>query len=177
MSEAVNRVVVWSARLSIASLLLAVVTTVVVARVPQSRRWLGLTPQPAYAAGQSIDVPQSVYRGSRRTVIIFVQDWCEACRKAKPIFAELSRNISTIEGVRMVLVPPGGYSAEEIRYAQDIGLAATAVEHLRGEAVRVQIVPTLVVVDNTGQILFAHVGVPRQGEERAFLRATLRSLS
>jgi hypothetical protein len=175
MSEAVNRVVVWSARLSIASLLLAGITTAVMARVPQSRSWLGLAPEPAYAAGQKIDVRESLYRGARRTVIVFIQDSCAACQTAKPVFAELSKSVSALDSVQMVLVPPGNAEAE-IRYAGDIGLPAAAVKPLRGGVVRVQITPTLVVVDSTGQILFAYAGIPRKGEERAFIRATLRAL-
>lgn len=176
MSAAVNRIAVWCARISIATLLLASITTAVMARVPQSRHWLGLAQKPAYAAGETIDVRESVYRGARRTVILFVQESCGACQAAKPVFAELSKSVSALDGVQMVLVPPGNAEAE-IRYARDIGLAVDAVKPLRGEVVRVQITPTLVVVDNTGQVLFAYAGIPRQGEERAFLRTILRSLN
>lgn len=113
-------------------------------------------PPPAYAAGDVIDVPAEWYRGSARTLVLFGQASCGACQDAKPFLQQL---VSTLHGrTAVVVASPGNALADDTAWAAAIGIPGTAVHAVPGR-LRVRVTPTLVIVNQQGEILGAWEGI------------------
>jgi hypothetical protein len=129
--------------------------------MPSVRSRLGLSAErpPAYVAGQTIDVPSRLYDASPRTLLLFVRANCSACQTAKPAFASLVAEARG-RGMPVWLVASGALTDEEGAYAASIGLEADRRMTMPLAGLRLQVVPTLVVVGHSGEVVYAAEGVP-----------------
>jgi hypothetical protein len=101
-------------------------------------------------------VPAEWYRGSARTLVLFGQASCGACQDAKPFLQQL---VSTLHGrTAVVVASPGNALADDTAWAAAIGIPGTAVHAVPGR-LRVRVTPTLVIVNQQGEILGAWEGI------------------
>ena len=140
---------------------------------PELRARLGLAPaRPAsYSVGDRIDVPDRLFAASPLTLLVFVRSNCGACQSAKPAFARITSQLGATS-TRTVIVTAGARSAEELGYATDVGLDRTHLETMDFSNLKLQVVPTLVLVDQRGKVLYAVEGVPSDAQQQDVLRAT-----
>lgn len=150
-----------------------VAITVAALAMPSLRARLGIAPgrSASYSAGQRIDVPASLYDSSPLTLFVFARSSCGACQRAKPVFADIARRLPNPSSVRVVLVTTSTRQEDEVAYARDLGLDQSHITTLNGAGLRLQVVPTLVLVDRLGEIHYASEGVPTAAQEDDLLRA------
>ena len=129
--------------------------------VPGWRRALGLVvPDGAgYAVGDRIDVPVSLYESAPVTLLVFTRSGCGTCQRAKSAMATLAAALRDRATVRVTMVVADGTQADERKYLHDIGLTDGHLAGVDFRALRLQRVPTTVLVDRTGRVLYSLEGV------------------
>lgn len=150
-----------------------VALTIAAAAHPTIRARLGLVPVrvPAYRAGERIDAPPRVYTSSPLTVLLFIRGNCPTCQRSQPVFKSLADRLAATPA-RMVLVTDTR-RPEDAAYASAIGIDSSGVAPLDFSALRLKSVPTLVLVDREGRVLYALEGVPSDRERDALLQAVI----
>jgi hypothetical protein len=131
---------------------------------------------PAYVEGDLIDVPRNLYASTSATVLIFARSSCSVCQRAQPSFAASVRQLRTLPGVAVRLVPTGAKSDDEAAYGRAIGLSEAEITPVAVQTLRLRVVPTVVVVDRNGRIQFSAEGVLSGAQEGA-LRQAAASIS
>ena len=129
-------------------------------------------PPPAYVAGQGIDVPAEWYSSSARTLVLFARDSCGACQKAQPFLKTLVAGLENKASV--VMAHPAGMDVEDVAFAKGLGLADSNI-HVVTANVRVRHTPTLVLVNQQGEILAAWQGVGK-ADKQAEIVTTINGL-
>ena len=147
-----------------------VAATVLAARSPAVRTYFGLRPPPAYAVGASIDLPDRLYRSSPHTLFIFVRSSCAACQAAKPVLAALAPRLRQTP-TDIVMIISGAHAGDEAVYAHDLGVDAAHLVALDLSGLRVKLLPTVVLVNRSGQVLYSVEGVPTAVDQQRFLQA------
>ena len=110
-----------------------------------------------YVEGEVVDLPPSIYRGTFRTVAVFARGDCAACVRShsqlRVVLAE-----ATERSWRCVLLAPSERPLDR-EYAQSLGLPGHSVAVIPPPTTRVALIPTVLVLDSRGRILFAHSGL------------------
>ena len=118
-----------------------------------------------YRIGETLDLPATWYADTkmRPTVLLFVRHDCAVCQGAAPVIQELRAALDA-RGIRVALVAPGDDSAAEMEFAGRLGFQAsrTYAADLRG--VRLSTVPSVVVADAAGTVLYERL-IPTDKEE------------
>jgi hypothetical protein len=132
-----------------------VLTTAAAVASPRIRDFLGFTKDdgPSYRVGGVVDVPAKLYEGASYTLIVFARASCGGCQYAKPVFAEMVRQVRNAEDARVSFIMPSSSPAESTEYARAIGVPESSVflEELR--SFRLKAVPTALLVDHAGRIV------------------------
>ena len=144
--------------------------TVLAVRSPALRTHLGLGRPPAYRVDAQIDVPDRLYRSSSHTLFIFARSSCAACQAAKPTFAALADRLRRASS-DVVLITGGADARDEAAYASDLGLDASHLVPMNLSALRVKLVPTLVLVDQGGRVVYSIEGVPTDADQARLIEA------
>jgi thioredoxin-like negative regulator of GroEL len=111
---------------------------------------------PAYAAGQTVDVPADWYASAPYTLVLFARASCGACQQASPFLQQLVREM---RGKGDVLFASPGLEPESDReYARTLGVPDDRTRQVPA-GLRVRATPTLVLVDRSGRIHGAWEGV------------------
>jgi len=141
---------------------LVLVATLATLAMPSIRLVLGFAPAQAgaYALGERIDVPPAVYESSQYTVVVFARSGCGVCQQMKPWLSDLAERVQQRASSRVVMVVGAGQLKDEIAFAGEIGLGRERVVPLTPGPIKVQVVPTVVLVDRQGRVLFVQEGAP-----------------
>jgi len=153
----------------------SVMATSAIVMWPRVARAVGYTPpppEPAYAAGQTIDAPAEWRQPSGPTLVVFAQSACGACQKAQPFFTALFKELDGRAAV--VLASHGPNRGEESKYGHAMGLQEASIK-VTPPGLRVQATPTLVLVDPAGKILAAWEGVGPE-KQQSVIREKILSL-
>src|SRR5262249_28025702 len=115
-------------------------------------------------------LPERLYRSSPLTLFVFVRSSCAACQSAKPIFASIAPRLRQASA-DVVIVTSGAHADDEGTYARDVGVDAAHLVRLDITTLKVKLVPTAVLVDRSGRVLFTVEGVPSASDQQQLLRA------
>jgi len=156
----------------------AVALTVASLAFPSLRSRLGFQPKrlPSYSAGERIDLPKDFYASSRLTLIVFARSTCGACQAAQPKLAAIASELAG-SSIPTVLVTSGAASEQERSFATAMGIDDRHVVPFDLSTLRLQVVPTVVLVNTQGDVLFAMEGIPSDEQQQQLLRAARRSNS
>jgi hypothetical protein len=149
------------------------VTATLVAR-PDLRARMGLAPE-AYAVNQVVDVPHAIYDSSSYTLLIFARSTCEVCQRSSGFLRRLAAEASTA-GVNVRLVSSTPVVGSELAFARVLGLGDAQVAPVDLKTVRLRRVPTIVLVDRSGEIHYARESAVPPSEQEDVIK-TLVSLT
>jgi peroxiredoxin len=174
MNAQTDRLVGKTASITNAGFVLILLVTAMMVAWPRVTNALGMrrAPEPAYRAGQTIDTPADWYSSSSHTLVVFARASCGACQTAQPFLKQLVADLGSKSAV--VLGSTGKEPKEEAAYAESLGLDAASVKVVPA-GLRVRATPTLVLVDQRGQVLAAWEGVGPE-KQQLLIRQTLHSL-
>lgn len=154
-------------------LCLALVITLVWLLWPPARDYLTSTaPTSGYTVGQTVDLPPSIYKEGRMTVIIFGRSSCIACESSRPVLTHLVASVQALPEVRVRLLTPIEPTSGDLLFAKQIGLTADAVSGILPSSVRVLLIPTVLTATPDGVIRFAASG-PFTSDNEVALRQVL----
>lgn len=106
---------------------------------------------------------------------MFARSTCTVCQRSVPFLAQLVRE-SARAGVQVRLLSNAPLTPDELAYARALGLDSTQVVVADWRTLRVKRVPTLVLVNQRGEIDYAREGSVPALEQEDLLRR-LRSLT
>ena len=152
---------------AVTSIVLVAATAAAIAR-PDLRERLGLAPG-SYAAGQRIDVPPAVYEESPSTLLLFVRSTCSVCQRSVPYFRRLVDQAART-GIAVRLLSSSPVDRAELDFAMGLGLREEDVVGVDHQTLRLRRVPTIVLVDERGEIHYAREGAVPAGEQGDLLR-------
>ena len=116
-----------------------------------------------YATGQIVDLPSNIYDGAERTLVLVLRADCFASQQAAPEYARLiDRLKSSASEVRTVVVTSTQHPEAEKLFAARLG--ASRHEMLATDSLRLRSVPTVLLVDNRGTVLFAEEAKPANAD-------------
>ena len=148
-----------------------VALTVAAIASPTFRARLGFARAASYPAGSQIDVPGHLYASSPLTLLVFVRSNCAACQNAKPMFGTIRADLEKI-AVPTTLIVSGLHAVDEAAYAKDLGVAADHLVTLDlGAITKLQVVPTLVLVNQRGEVMYSAEGIPTDPQRQDLLNA------
>lgn len=154
----------------------AVTVTAVALAMPSVRTTLGLrpaAPRPSYAPGETVDLPEAVFKETQHTLVIFFRPDCGACERLKPFLTRLAAR-SDPASLRVIAVTSASNRQAAVAFAKQIGLDELQLVTMDLRTVRVSQVPTLVLVNHTGTVEGAIQGIPTSQEEGDLLRTVTR---
>jgi hypothetical protein len=129
---------------------------------------------PSYVAGDTIDVPAEFYTGQPSTVLIFASGSCGACLRARPVLASLVAALQDT-AAKAVMVTGTEQPRAQDEYARAILVDPAHVRRAPLSGLRVRVVPTVVVVDEGGAVLYAHEGLPDDAVKSHAVEAARRA--
>jgi thiol-disulfide isomerase/thioredoxin len=149
-----------AATIVISTCLAIVAGSVLALALPGWRRaaGLGAVERRGYAAGDRVDVPDTIHDSAPFTLLIFTRSSCSACERAKPIVAHLAAALRDRAAVRLMLIVEEGTEAIEREYLRDVGLAEDRLAALDFRTLRLRRIPTTLLVDRAGRVRQAHEG-------------------
>jgi thiol-disulfide isomerase/thioredoxin len=108
-------------------------------------------------------------KGPRLTVVDFWATWCQPCVRSIPLLSEMAKELKD-QGVRFIGVSiDGPRNQSKIRpFVQSMGVSYPIIRDLDSELMKelgVTAVPTLMVFDDSGELLYFHEGF-RPGDEK-----------
>jgi thioredoxin-related protein len=170
--QLVGRIAVGAAA---AAILLVLLTTVALA-VPGVRTALGFERArgTGYAVGQRVDLVPPGSESRRHTLLIFARHDCGACQQSKSAFADLVRDLRE-QGVDTVIVTNQHQRPSQVAYGQELGVREERVLSLDLSTLKVQLVPSIVLVDRAGTVVYARAGALAH-DDRAAVARTLGTL-
>lgn len=145
----------WATGIAMGAVAVLVVTALALVFVRRS--------QP-YQVGQLVDLPPALYQSDARTLILFARNSCSACQDAKPFLTELIAAFNKSADGKALLLSEDGIVEERV-YAAEIGIAEAQVRTMDLRGLRVRSVPTVLLVNARGTVLFVGEGVPSSTDQ------------
>ena len=125
----------------------------------------------AYRAGDKVDLPSEFYSASPLTLVIFARSGCGACQQSKPSFVAIVNELRSSSAARVTMATASPQAETEVAYGQSLGLEASAVVATKLDVLRLQVVPTLLLLDREGRVRYASEGVPSAAQQQELLSA------
>jgi hypothetical protein len=145
----------------------------VVARVPSLRtRVLPSTVPQGYQVGELLDVAPAVYNNYDFSVVVFADVNCPACQAAVPFLERfvLLASRTSAGGAAVLMTTSLDEPADSmILRMRKSGATVLTPSRWKVTKMRLQAVPTMMIVDRKGRVRFVHAGVPENSDEEARL--------
>jgi hypothetical protein len=145
---------------------------------PRLSHTLGVKPaaatrEMAYRTGQTIDVPVEWYQSSPYTVVIFARASCGACQTAQPFLKQL---VAGLKGRASVVLAGSEFERDDdAAYGRAIGLKDQSLQ-VAPAGLKVRATPTLVIVNQRGEVLGAWEGVGPPTQQSVIAKAIDRAI-
>lgn len=108
------------------------------------------------AIGSKINLPNLELASEKQTLILALQKGCRFCSESMPFYKRIAETVQD-GNTRLIAVLPG--SAEESsRYLGEFGLNNIVVEQATLDSLQVSGTPTLILINNKGEITDYWVG-------------------
>jgi len=137
---------------------------------------LGAASPSGYRIGEVVDLPASVFRDKPHTVVVFARSSCAVSQRMKPLLARLTEGLSDDPSIDVVLVTPLGNAPAEAAFAEQIGVGPRHRVALDLAPLKVARVPTVVVVNQRGEVEYVQDGQPQTAEAEAALLQAVASM-
>ncbi len=101
--------------------------------------------------GTNISVVGLDFSKSRKTLLLFLQDDCGACRKSIPFYQKLGKTFIEPSNVRLVVITPGSPERAK-QYLMENAIRVDDIKQGAYNMLGVQVSPTLILADNLGVV-------------------------
>jgi thiol-disulfide isomerase/thioredoxin len=115
----------------------------------------------AYKIGEKVDLPPAQIVSAASTVIVFARSTCGACQASRPTLAKVVDLAKNRPHVAAELLAVAGLAESEFLLADTLGIPRENVRTFdRIESMKLKFVPSVLVVNDAGSILYAYQGAP-----------------
>jgi hypothetical protein len=162
-----------ASRLEIGANVAVIVAALVVVAVAASRMWPqhSHVPPASYAAGEPLgDVPGVDFRGSERTVLLFVRSTCRFCTESMPFYGKIVVDARAGQYARVIAVSDEEIDVTKSYFARH-GVPIQEVVKTDAQRLRIAGTPTILVVDRGGSVQGAWVGTLGASAQSDVLRS------
>lgn len=129
-----------------------------------------VAPPAGVAAGTKLSVEGVDWAQNGRTLLLVLSDRCHFCTESAPFYKRLAAERAARGGARLVALLPQGVDAGRA-YLNGLGVAADDVKQAQPGAVGAGGTPTLILVNDRGEVTESWVGrLPPDGEEAVLAR-------
>ncbi|HVW03419.1 MAG TPA: hypothetical protein VHB78_00355 [Vicinamibacterales bacterium] len=111
----------------------------------------------AYVPGDSIDVPRDFYDKNDQTLLVFASGTCGACLRSASSLGKMAEELRGSR-TRFLLVTPAVRHVDQQTLVSTASLHAAESVALDLTTLRLKNVPTFVLVNQTGRILYSREG-------------------
>ena len=149
-----------ASRLETVANVAVIVAAMFVVAVAASRLWPHSHAAPVtYAPGEVMDVVPGVdYRASERTALVFVRSTCRFCTESMPFYEKMVAQTKGSQQARVVAMSDEEIAVTRSYFARH-NVPVQDVIKADAQRFRVAGTPTIIVVDRTGSVRGAWVGV------------------
>lgn len=162
MSDKLNSRIQLAANVAI--IIVALLTSAVLAK----RYLLGGTgggrPDPHIAAGTTLSLPGVDWAGAEKTLLLTLSTDCRFCTESAPFYRRLAASTAGRTDVRLVALLPQS-PGESREYLSRHGVEVREVIQARPGSLGVAGTPTLILVNKSGSVIKSWVGRLPEGEE------------
>lgn len=121
--------------------------------------------------GSKINLPGVEWPKAGRTLVLALQKGCHFCTESAPFYKRLAPAASE-KNVKLVAVLPQAQD-EARQYLADLSIPVNEVTQASLDSIGVQGTPTLILVDDKGQVIDSWVGkLPSDGEAKVLTRVS-----
>lgn len=119
--------------------------------------------------GSKVELPGVDWSKSDRTLLLALQKGCHFCTESAPFYRRLAPAASE-KNIRVVAVLPQSQD-ESRQYLAELGVPVSEVAQATLSSLNVRGTPTLILVDNKGQVIDSWIGkLPGDGEAKVLTR-------
>lgn len=137
-----------------AALVVAVMCIALVVGTAAFPVWSPPRSSSGYRVGEGIDVPRAWYaEAAGPVVLLFVRHDCPVCESAAPVVTELRARLGG-RGIPVGLVAPDRDAEAERAFAEQLGFGPDQTHVADLGSIRLSTVPTVVLVDREGTVLY-----------------------
>jgi hypothetical protein len=138
---------------------LGLVTTALAGFLPAIKAGLGWSSadRAVYVPGDSIDVPRDFYSNNAQTLLVFAPGTCGACLRSASSFGKLAEELRG-SNTHFVLITPAIRRVDQQTLVSAASLQASESMALDLTTLRLKNVPTVVLVNRAGRILYSREG-------------------
>jgi hypothetical protein len=123
---------------------------------------------PAYSLGDVVDLPREMFESRAFTVVYFATTTCGACLRGKDALLELSRTIEgRPEDIAVVFVAPTSDRDAGRGFGAAVGVDPTRHFFLDLAKLRLKKVPTILLLNQSGHVVFAQEHAPDSSTQAA----------
>lgn len=158
----VRRVVEIAANIAIVLVAIIIVGNFLWPRIRSRQKIL------APPVGSAVSLPEVDWQSSGMTLVMVLQKGCRFCEESAPFYHRLHDRRSGSQP-RMVAVIPGE-KAENVRYLSEHGVLADDVVSISLEDIKVDVTPTLLLVDQSGHVKSTWVGKLDETREKEVIQ-------
>jgi hypothetical protein len=125
--------------------------------------------RPTIAIGSKVVLPGVNWAGNGKTLVLALQKGCHFCSESAPFYQRLVQ-IAPAKGVKLVAVLPQT-AAEAQQYLQSLSVPIADIRQSPLDTLNVGGTPTLILVDDKGQVTASWVGkIPGDKEAEVLAR-------
>src|SRR5262249_8929964 len=95
------------------------------------------------------------------TLLLFARSGCPTSQRVKPLLTALVADVADRDGGSVVMVTATANQSDEVRFASELGLGRDHVISIPPGSVKARRVPTIVLVNERGTVLYTQEGAPR----------------
>lgn len=133
-----------------------------------------VAPPSGIAAGTKLSVEGMDWARNRRTLLLVLSDHCHFCTESADFYKRLAADGAAHDGTRLVALLPQSVAAGRA-YLEGLGVAVDDVKQAQPGAVGVEGTPTLILVNDAGEVTESWVGkLTHEGEEAVLTRLRAR---
>lgn len=126
-------------------------------------------PPPTIAVGSKVELAGVDWSKNHKTVVLALQKGCHFCTESAPFYKQLVE-AATLKGVKIVAVlPQSGKDAQD--YLTSIAVPISEIRQSALNSLNVSGTPTLILVDDKGQVAASWVGKLPTAKEAEVLAA------
>lgn len=128
---------------------------------PNNRQRVSDTDDTTLIHGRKFSLPEVDWKKNRRTLVLAISSTCHYCSESTPFYQRLSKELGD---TRLVVVMPQPVE-EGQKYISKAGIAVEDVRQAQFTEIGVKGTPTLILVDDAGNIIKSWIGKLAESQE------------